>query len=425
MEKEYFISIYLDGRRPKSNGKYPIKLRVFTPHPRKQKLYNTKFEFTEKEFESIWKASKPRLEYKDIRNEIREIETRAENVAKTISPFSLVQFEKKYLRNNNDGTNIIYHYHQAISKLESNDSFSTASNYKLSLKSIIGYIRYNKGVVPKTIPFTDITPDFLNNYERYMLSTLKRSQTTVSMYLRALRTLFNSAITEKEIDGDIYPFGKKKYQPPTVSSVKKALSLQELEKLLSAKPKTAEQIKAKDFWFFSFTCNGMNIKDIALLKYEHLHTDKIIFYRAKTINTSKTDLKPITVYLNDFSKSIIKKYGNKNTSKSNFIFPILSDNESEIEKHKKIKNFTKFINQNLKKLAITVGITNDISTYWARHSFSTSLIRKGATTEFVSEALGHRDLKTTQGYFAGFEDETKKEFMQTIMDFKPTKKNKK
>ncbi len=97
----------------------------------------------------------------------------------------------------------------------------------------------------------------------------------------------------------------------------------------------------------------MNIKDIALLKYENLQDDKIIFYRAKTINTSKTDLKPVTVYLNDFSKTVIKKYGIKKTDKADYIFPIISDQETEVVKHNKIKNFTKFINQNLKKLAIS------------------------------------------------------------------------
>ncbi len=48
MTQEYSISIYLDTRRAKSNGKYPVKLRVFTPNPRKQKLYPTIFDFTEK-----------------------------------------------------------------------------------------------------------------------------------------------------------------------------------------------------------------------------------------------------------------------------------------------------------------------------------------------------------------------------------------
>lgn len=417
MEKEYFISMFLDTRRPKTNGKYPVKLRVFTPNPRRQKLYKTKFEFTEKDFKSIWETLKPREEHKESRNEIKAVELRAEDVAKTISPFSISQFEKKYLRNNGDGANIIYHYRQIINKLKSNNSYSTASNYELSLKSLKGFILHTSGKEPLRIPFADITPDWLQKYETDMINRLERSRTTVSMYVRALRTVFNTAIAEKEIDSEIYPFGKNKYQPPTQRNVKKALSQIHLKQLFDANPQTLEQVKAKDFWFFSYACNGMNIKDIALLKYENIQDDKIIFYRAKTINTSKNDLRPVTVYLNEFSKSIIKKYGNKNTKKGEYIFPIISDKETEIINHNKIKNFTKFINQNLKKLALIEGITGDISTYWARHSFATNSIRNGASMEFVMEALSHNNMKTTIGYFAGFEDKDKKEFMQKLMDF--------
>lgn len=422
MQNEYFISIYLDVRRVKSNGKYPVKLRVFTSHPRIQKLYNTKFEFTEKEFESIWQTSKPRSEHKDIRYELSAIENNANEVAKTIIPFSITDFEKIFLRNKGDGTDIIYHYKQAISKLESNGAIGNASNYSLSLKSFVNYIVHLKGKEPERIPFADINPDWLNKYETYMVEELKRSPTTVSFYVRTLRTIFNTAISDKEIDEGLYPFGNKKYQPPSATKVKKSLDENQLDKLFNAKPKTEEQIKARDFWFFSYSSNGMNIKDIALLKVENLNDDKLVFFRAKTLNTKKTKLIPIVVYLNDFSNSIIDKYGDRNTKKGNYLFPILNDMDNDLERHKKIKNFTKSINQNLKKLASDIGISSDISTYWARHSFSTNAIRNGKTMEFVGEALNHGDSKTTMGYFAGFEDKEKKAFSDTIMNFKKKKK---
>jgi site-specific recombinase XerD len=95
----------------------------------------------------------------------------------------------------------------------------------------------------------------------------------------------------------------------------------------------------------------------------------------------------------------------------------LKDGLTESEKHIRVKNFTRFINQHLKQLAESVGITNNISTYWARHTFATLAIRNGATMEFVSEALNHKDMKTTQNYFAGFDDETKREFANKMMEF--------
>lgn len=37
--------------------------------------------------------------------------------------------------------------------------------------------------------------------------------------------------------------------------------------------------------------------------------------------------------------------------------------------------------------------------------------------EYVMEALNHNNLKTTVGYFAGFEDKDKKEFTDKLMNF--------
>lgn len=37
--------------------------------------------------------------------------------------------------------------------------------------------------------------------------------------------------------------------------------------------------------------------------------------------------------------------------------------------------------------------------------------------EFIQESLGHKDMATTQAYFAGFDSDTKKQFADTLMDF--------
>ena len=62
-------------------------------------------------------------------------------------------------------------------------------------------------------------------------------------------------------------------------------------------------------------------------------------------------------------------------------------------------------------------LPEDISSYWARHSFATNSLRKGASMEFISEALNHSDLSVTKNYFAGFEDEAKKDFANKLLDF--------
>lgn len=417
MEKRPVISFYLDTRRKKDSGLYPVRLRVYSPTLEKTKFYPTEFDFSKDEFKSIWETTKPRNENKQDRLKMLGLETKANEAAADLRIFSFSQFEKKLFRKSGEGSNLFYQYEEAIKKLNTNSQFGTASNYKLSLKSLVDFHTHLTGKEPGKLFFTDISPEWLAGYENYMLEDKQRSRTTISMYLRALRTIFNHAIREGEIDKELYPFGANKYQVPAVKNVKKALSAEDLKTLFNATPFTPEQEKAKDFWFFSYSCNGMNVKDIAQLRNEDLQDGKIIFYRAKTINTSKQNLTPVTVYLTDFAKKVIDKYSKKSTNPKSFIFPILNEEQGREKQFASIKNFTRFINQNLKKLASANDLPEGISTYWARHSFATTAIRRGASISFVGEALNHKNPKTTMGYFAGFDDRSKKQFFSGMMEF--------
>ena len=417
MTPNFSISIYLDTRRKLQSGKFPVKLRVFTPTPRKQKLFAIGYEMTKDEFAKVWETTKPRNEHKQARFDLQTIETEALKIAKELNPFTIESFEVEMFGAKFDKSNIVEQYRFTIDKLKEGGQIATASNYNLALKSIQNFIAQTTNKQTSKISYYDISPEFLSKYERFMIHKEGKSSTTVSMYIRTLRTIFNNAIRKKEIDSALYPFGKDRYQPPATKSVKKALSDSELKLLFEGEAMTPEQAKAKAFWFFSFSCNGMNIKDILNLRFKDLQKDSLSFYRAKTMNTNKANLKPVIVYLTNFAKQVIEQYGNTNTAPENYIFPIIDRTQSKEKQHLQNQNFTRFINQHFKKYAASLGITSEVSTYWARHSFATRAIRNGASLEFVSEALSHSNLQTTKGYFAGFASEQKKEFAATLMDF--------
>jgi site-specific recombinase XerD len=406
---EYFISITLDKRREKKNGKYPVKLRVFTPQPRKQKLYPTKFEFTEEEFKSIWLTKKPKNEDKPNRTRLRAIEEKAQDIADKLDYFSFEAFEEAmFLKYGEGEKDVVFYYKRAIELYKKNRQIGTASNYEYSLRSLTEYSK------SENLSFSTITVQWLKDFENHLL-TKKKSQTTVGIYLRPLRAIFNTAISDKTIKVDQYPFGNKKYAIPTPKGFKKALSKEQLKLLYETNPATPEQQKAKSFWFFSYSCNGMNFKDIANLQYKDISGDTLIFRRAKTSNTNKSQA-PVIAYLNEFTLSVIEKYGNENTSPEEFIFPFVNHTLTPEEQHGQLKNFIRYVNQHFEKFAESIGIKEKVSTYWARHTFATNAIRNGASLEFVSEALSHSNLKTTIGYFAGFEDEKKREIAKKIMD---------
>jgi integrase len=243
------------------------------------------------------------------------------------------------------------------------------------------------------------------------------SITTIGIYLRSLRTLFNNAIADGLLTKEYYPFGKKRYEIPTGNNIKKALSLKDIGAIFHYKAKAGSMAdRAKDYWIFMYLCNGINVKDMSLLKYENIKGDIIEFIRAKTART-KRKVEPIRVNLTDELKAIISKWGNKKADGNTFIFPILENGLTPERERQLIQQMTHVINSYMKDIAGTLEIDKDVTTYFARHSFATVLQRSGASVSFISEALGHSSPKTTQSYLAGFEDESKKETLKALTAF--------
>jgi site-specific recombinase XerD len=87
-----------------------------------------------------------------------------------------------------------------------------------------------------------------------------------------------------------------------------------------------------------------------------------------------------------------------------------------MEEKNVVRSVTKLCNKRLKCIGKAVGI-DGISTYTARHSFATVLKRSGANIAYISENLGHNDLKTTENYLASFEREEREKNARLLTNF--------
>jgi site-specific recombinase XerD len=418
MEIKAHISIYLDTRRKKNDGTFPVKLRVFQSYPKQQKLYATAFNMTQQEFDSTWTNDHPRQEFREKRAKLYEIESKAQQIIDAMAFFTFELFEKRLFMKPGIGSNVKRQFDLNIESLLKSEQYGTSECYTLCIKSLEAFLKYSKSTYIENLQFQEISPGFLKEYEKYMVIHKGRSYTTVSIYLRTLRALFNKVIKEELVKREYYPFGSKKdgkYEIPYSQKVKKAMTNAQLKTLFESEPQTPEQEKAKDFWFFSYSCSGMNMKDILQLRCKDFDGETIKFYRAKTINTTRNK-KELTVYLNEYSSSIIEKYSDDKAKKDDYLFPILEKGMDLVAREKAIANFIRFVNQHMALLCKQNSLV-PVSTYWARHSFATNSIRKGASMEFIQESLGHGSIATTQYYFAGFEDGSKRNFAQTLMDF--------
>lgn len=396
-------SIYLDTRSEKKDKTYPVKLRV--TYQRISRLYNTDFSLTEEDFTKAT-GEKPRGEFKDLSFRFKEIEEKARNIILKMNDFSFEKFKARFLEKGGDPNNIFSASKLHEEELKKEGRIEYANTFKGAMNSLKGYYPHEK------LFFSNITLQFLNGYERWMKESGK-SDTTIGIYARSIRRLIKIAIKEGYAIND--PF--LDYKIPTSRNIKKALVLSDIKKIVEYQPeeKSSEQFY-RDIWLFSYLGNGINIKDICLLKYHHIMGENIYFSRAKTKNTSKNQ-KPIIISLIPQNKAIIAKWGNSQQLPNQYIFPILNDGLTPEQQQAKIKQLTKQVNKYMKRIATNLKIKVNISTYTARHSYATVLKRSGASLEFISESLGHSDLKVTELYLDSFEDETRIANTKKLLEF--------
>lgn len=401
-------TLFLDKRVGKRNGTYPLKLTIYCKPQKKR--YNLNIDLTE---EGWNKLTAPRLKdesLKDIKIRINAVMSRAEKILEKVVPFSFQGFEHLFFEtaSNLDELNLKLRFTKYAKRHEEKGNIGTAISYMTSYNSLNSF--------KKNLTLNDITIKFLEDYEKEMISK-GNSISTVGIYLRQLRAVYNDAVSQNFITVGNYPFGKNKYNIPAGRNIKKALSENEIEKIINYVPDCINQQKAKDFWVFSYLCSGMNFCDIAFLKKVNIEKNFIYYIRSKTKNTKKADTTYIKVPLHAKAKEILDLWKN-NDENSEFIFPILCSTLTPIQVKNKIQNFIKKNNREMKKVQEALLIAQDCNTYSCRHSFATMLKRKNVSTEYISESLGHSSLQTTSSYLDSFEDDTKIEYSNLLTNFK-------
>jgi integrase len=122
------------------------------------------------------------------------------------------------------------------------------------------------------------------------------------------------------------------------------------------------------------------------------------------------------VALSSLLSEIIERQ--KNTDQQNpFLFPILEPGLNAVTIKHRCQRFVKWVNKHMNEIRQELSIESSLNTYAARHSFSTMLKRKGVSTSYIKEALGHSSEATTEHYLDSFSDEVKTEYAYLLTDF--------
>jgi len=388
-KKDYTTAIVLEKRTPTKDSMYPVKLRLTIN--RKTRYYSLDYYATEDEFKKLFSPKSKGEE----QGELLTMKKQADDLLDNMDPPSFDRFKRLFTQKGEAG-NVKKYYLEYVDECKRANRFGTASSYECSMNSLDSV----RGI--ENIRFQDITPEWLNDYEIEM-TRMGKSISTIGIYLRPLRFLYNRAIRDGIVKRGYYPFGdidEGKYEIPTSENHKRPLDTGELETLAGYSGNKLYEYY-RDFFLLSYYLVGLNFADLVTLQWKQLSGNSLTLIRQKTKRTRRTQ-KPIILKLNDDAMDIISRHG---TRKGKYIFEIIQDNDTPEIIRQKVQNFIRNTNQALKRLAKQLKINPDISTVYARHSAASHGLKAGISLAMISKSLGHSNIAVTSNYISTIDDE--------------------
>jgi integrase/recombinase XerD len=368
------------------------------------KLYATKIDFME-----ALSGKGGNNEVRELRKEMHEYVNKAETILDRLPNPTKETFTRLFKSEinffNGNKTDITYLYNETIKEMKNEERLSTAIGYQTALNSLLRY--------KNPIFFESVDATFIKGYITSMTNQ-GTSKTTAHIYLRTLKAMFNRAIKAGFISQKNYPF--QHFTAGTSTKSKDVLYPEQIKRLFEYQPIGVRETRAKEYFFFSYLCNGMNFKDVVYLKYSNIKGDMLSFVREKTKHTTKNE-KEIKVYLHPEAKAIIERLGNKPITPSTYIFPIINGRTTYPAMETARKRNRRVMNKMLTAIGKKLGFDVHVCLGIARHSFATALKIKGTPIAFISEAMGHTSSTTTEHYLKSLPDANYKVMSESLLAF--------
>lgn len=393
---------FLDTRRQKKDGQYPIKLRIT--------INRQSFEMSMGQTVPIkdWneKSSRVRTGSKEVGNVTRfnnYLQKKKSEAIETIMQLEddglLLSMSMKEVRNrikggNNAGDTYAF-FEEVIAQMNSAGQVGNARVYQMVYNSI------KKFGGKQDFPLRQITFRWLKKYESWYLSRTARtgkpnSVNGLAVNLRTLRALMNRAIKSNLLAQEDYPF--RNYQIQRKKTRNRAIGPEDIRKIADVDEGTLtiRQKRAKTYFLVSFYLMGISFVDLAFLKVRNIIKGRVDYKRRKTgrqhsIKITEPLLKLLEPHL-------------EGKKQNDFIFNIVKG-ETEEDRYTAIRTELKRYNTALKQIGQTVGVEMNLTSYIARHSYASIAKMKGVPIAVISEALGHENVEVTQVYLNSFDTE--------------------
>ncbi len=279
--------------------------------------------------------------------------------------------------------------------------YSFSNNLSSHLERFIIYLQYTKNASPKTIENYSLR---VNRFIEYIWD-VDASQIKM-MHIQDFRTyLIKQWLSPKTVN--YHAVGLRSFFKFMLRNDVETLSPEKID-LAKIPPRRVSYLSEQQVqdilvapWIFEK--NTLKIaRDKAILATLYgtgLRVTELITLKTKDIKLSENQFSVIwkgsklrSVFLTQDAKEKLKKYILSRGDDSEYLFISLSGNSYwEPLSRNSIESL-------VKKYAELVGITEKVTPHTLRHSFATSLLRRGADIRSVQALLGHSSIQTTQIY---------------------------
>ncbi len=413
------VKITLDTRRAKSDGTFPVILRL--THKRKTTaiktgIYLKKEDWDEKSLE-VKKSYKGASNVQRLNNEIQKKKSEAlDRILKLEEKSKQTPLSVTDVKHHIDPSALsqsFYDYSEVLIKdLFKTERVGTARSYRGVVNALKTFnkgkpLGKNMGGNPKDsnkikfsskfkevnyrdLKFEEINYTFLTRFENYHLAS-GNELNGLAVYMRTIRSIYNQAVKAGFAEKTLYPFSD--YKIKTEPTKKRALESPYIAKIISLVLEPNHKcFDARNYFVSSYMMYGMNFSDMAYLEKSDVINGRIQYRRRKT--SKLYDIK-----ITDSLNSILGHYIQQNPT-SKYVFPIIK-REGAIFQERDIQIARKNFNDNLKEIATMCGIEQNLTAYVSRHSFATQAMMQNVPVTAISAMLGHSSLKTTEIYLKG------------------------
>ena len=278
-----------------------------------------------------------------------------------------------------------------IDRLREEGRYSTAHVYKNALFSFSVFC----GTC--NVSFRQITRESLRLYGQYLYENgLKLN--TISTYMRMLRSIYN-----RGVEAGNAPFVPRLFHEAYTGidvCQKRALTAAELHRILFDDPRSERLRRIQDIASLLFQLCGMSFADLAHLEKSALENNILRYNRIKTKTPMSVEVLDSAMVKIDRLRSVRKSQ----PGCPDYLLDILCGDKSRKDEkaYREYQSALRWFNNSLKELARALHLKSPVTSYTLRHSWATIAKYRGVSIEMISEALGHKSIKTTQTYLKGF-----------------------